>query len=536
MKSLKMLTSRWFNPSTFTTKKQLLTRLIFLIILLAALWLRLNNIGKFGFWHDEYFHVFAARSLLTDGSLYVPFVGDYERAKLVTYITAASFKVFGESEASARTPFALINIFFIILGYLLLLRLFSVHISLLFTFIMLFSPLCIEFARETRMYTMFQLAYFTMSVTFILGFHSTSRRSKLWFPIFVTNVEARYHLSLSLLILTLCLLWISVSLHDLTYNFGLVVIGYCIILFFYQIFLNGLRTALSSKYFLSLLIIAFFTLASLILKSEFVASLLQVSTAIPTWAPDFLKHHSYYRWQLQSNYPSLLFLYPVGAFVLIKRYGKPGLFFILSFVILIFCHSFWFGRKHMRYIFYIFPFFVVGACAAFERFVLPLPAFLLAQMQLKTKRHVVIFGVLLMPAAGIFLYPWLSDARNVHHFSKRADWKSFPEDLLHHIRGATIITTDPLAVKYYLNRNPDYYFIPEDERNPDLNNDNKLIKSYKNLTEIIERSSQSLLIADRFRFNNMAFLNDEMRDYISTQMEEFQGTFDRRIIAYKKGF
>src|SRR5581483_6013644 len=80
---------------------------------LAAAVLRLVNLGKFAFWVDEYFHVFAARSLLVTGKPLVPMLGEYHRGMAVTYITAAMFKFFGESEFTARLPFALTNVAFI---------------------------------------------------------------------------------------------------------------------------------------------------------------------------------------------------------------------------------------------------------------------------------------------------------------------------------------------------------------------------------------------------------------------------------------
>src|SRR5438552_3074421 len=86
----------------------------------GGLFLRLHGIGRYGYWTDELFHVLAAESYLTDGRLSVPTLGEYTRAKPVTYITAAAFKLLGESEAAARLPFALINVVFIGAGFFLL--------------------------------------------------------------------------------------------------------------------------------------------------------------------------------------------------------------------------------------------------------------------------------------------------------------------------------------------------------------------------------------------------------------------------------
>ncbi len=83
--------------------------LILLAAILTGSYLRFAGIGDKGFWTDELFHVFAARSFLTDGHFDVPWFGSdgYTRAMLVTLLTALSFRFFGENEATARFLFAL---------------------------------------------------------------------------------------------------------------------------------------------------------------------------------------------------------------------------------------------------------------------------------------------------------------------------------------------------------------------------------------------------------------------------------------------
>ena len=77
--------------------------IVFLIAILAGSYLRFSGIGDWGFWTDELFHVFAARSFLTDGSFSIPWhPTEYTRAMPVTLLTALSFRIFGESEVTAR--------------------------------------------------------------------------------------------------------------------------------------------------------------------------------------------------------------------------------------------------------------------------------------------------------------------------------------------------------------------------------------------------------------------------------------------------
>ena len=77
--------------------------IIFFTAIFAGSYLRFFGIGDRGFWTNELFHVFAARSYLTDGGFDIPWRPDeYTRAMPVTLLTALSFRIFGESEVTAR--------------------------------------------------------------------------------------------------------------------------------------------------------------------------------------------------------------------------------------------------------------------------------------------------------------------------------------------------------------------------------------------------------------------------------------------------
>ncbi|RPJ43778.1 MAG: hypothetical protein EHM19_08020, partial [Candidatus Latescibacterota bacterium] len=87
--------------------------LLLIAAIAAGAFLRFSGIGRYGFWTDELFHVFAAESYLRDGTLQVPWnPHPYTKALPVTLLTALSFKLLGPSEASARPVFAFANVIF----------------------------------------------------------------------------------------------------------------------------------------------------------------------------------------------------------------------------------------------------------------------------------------------------------------------------------------------------------------------------------------------------------------------------------------
>ena len=93
-----------------------------IIVILIGAALRLHNLGTFGFWVDELFHVLAGQSLIETGKPLLPTGDLYSRALLYTQVTALSFSMFGISEWSARIPSVFFNLFFIIVSFWLVRR------------------------------------------------------------------------------------------------------------------------------------------------------------------------------------------------------------------------------------------------------------------------------------------------------------------------------------------------------------------------------------------------------------------------------
>ena len=91
-------------------KTKILLSIFLIFIIGCGLFLRLWDLGKFGFWWDELYHVTAAKSLITEGRPFIPLEGDYTRALPYTRIVAFFFSCFGVNEISARMPSVIFNI------------------------------------------------------------------------------------------------------------------------------------------------------------------------------------------------------------------------------------------------------------------------------------------------------------------------------------------------------------------------------------------------------------------------------------------
>ncbi|MGQ0644878.1 MAG: glycosyltransferase family 39 protein [Elusimicrobiota bacterium] len=502
----------------------------FVFLLAAALAggaaLRLENVGRFGFWTDELFQVLAAKSLLSDGSLYVPTVGRYDRAVPVTYLTAASFRLFGESEAAARVPFVLIHMLFILAATLALKKLFSARTALVFVFVMCFSPFAIRLARECRMYAPFQFAFFFTALAFFLGFEDArprSARSGPW-----AALEAKHEINVLRLAVSAVLFVAALSLHELAFNFAFVVGGYAAVMLLRQWAVGGAREAAVSKYAVVLGLCAAGFLYLLAFESKFLAGLWAVARGVPDWAPYKATDHHFYRYFLADEYPALFYAYPLGACLLIRQYGKKGVFMVTAFVGLFLLHSFVFGRKGDRYIFYIFPFFIAAPAALFAALLPAAAAAAARAVPSAGAGRIARAGLLLAMAYGLG-QPWLEKARFEPETWHHIDWKSFPGASVEKAKAGPVMTTDPRAFFYYHGRMPDFYFV--EEKSPRYAYEPGLVASPEQLHAILDGNPGLSFVTTEWRLSNRDFVDPELRDIILRRMRVRERLPDGRTVV-----
>ena len=65
---------------------------LFIFIAIAAIVLRLWDLGDYGFWTDELYHAISARSIIENASPAFPGGGEYTRALGFTHVVTIFFK------------------------------------------------------------------------------------------------------------------------------------------------------------------------------------------------------------------------------------------------------------------------------------------------------------------------------------------------------------------------------------------------------------------------------------------------------------
>ncbi len=138
------------NPSILSGNSNTNSRTILLalsLLMLLGLFVRGYNLSLPVFHYDEMYHVFAAKSLLSDGTPNLPSGTPYTRSLYITQIGALLFQYFGVSEAIARIPSILISILVAFLIWRLGKSCIGSRTASLASALFIFSPWCIELAR-----------------------------------------------------------------------------------------------------------------------------------------------------------------------------------------------------------------------------------------------------------------------------------------------------------------------------------------------------------------------------------------------------
>jgi hypothetical protein len=499
-----------------------------LIALLAILALgafaRFHNLGDFSFWTDELYHIVAAQSMLESGEPVIPGKGVYWRAYPVTAITAFVFSHVGVSEKSARTPFVLINMLFLVILFAVLARIFSPTIALAVTFVLALAPNELRLAREVRMYGLFQLLYVTASFLFFYGLER-----KQWF-------RGGLFIATALLVLL-----VSASIQELTVNFALTLAAYCLVMGGYIAVKESFREALHSRY--SLLLAALIVSAAAVLIVE--PSLLSYFVAVAREKPAWDTHGdglTYYSWFFFYNYPGFSFVYILGAVLLIGRYGRAGVFVVCSFIPLMIVHlTFFTGRVAERYISYIFPFFVIGVAGLFEPMYEMTRSKLSEYWREEARAWTIVLLLAILPVAYLFMHPWINEARYVTQWGMGPRWKEVSALIRDLSEDHVVITTWPREVLYYGGRFPDYILTQGYEFGGEENHEVQIgdhrvavryIRTSDQLVERIEARDRLCVIATDWSYANPDFLNDSIREVIESNLVPLRHEVDDRILIY----
>jgi len=502
--------------------------IIFLFgILLCVAALFLWNINDHGFWKDELYHALGAKYILSEGEPVFPTGDIYSRAMGYTYLVALSYKVFGISELAGRLPSFVFMIPFLVTSGFLVRRLFGTFPALLFVLVLGLSPLSIELARFSRMYTTFAFLYFFGAWFFFFGIERNAlvQKNSFWLnPVF--DFEIKFDINLKLLLLSGVLFFISRHMHKLTLTFVVAMGSFILLKFLGQILNRGIPLALRSKYGVLVLSGIACIPGMLVLIPDFLIGIQNRITWVPLWAENLELGSNYYRVFLSESYPFFFFAYPVAAIYVIQKYRNIGLFLVANFFVLLLLHSFVFEMKQLRYFYYILPFFFMTVVL----FSIDLVKNVWNHIE-KVPRFDLVWvkgGYLLamLVFLNVFTFPWLNEVKNLPRKHPDVNWKAFSQKAIPLMSSnVPVLATDQLTYLYYFNKKPDYYLrlnyydVPGDA---EFYAGSIPITSFEEFRSLSERESNLYIVSKRGKLSYAVYSNDAIRQFINEHFEQIK--------------
>jgi len=509
--------------------------------------LRVINIGRLSFWVDELNHAYVAKGLLEQSGPMFLSTRLYSRARLYTILVAISFRLFGVGEAQARLPSIIFGTAAVPLIFFLGLRWFSPPVGLVSAFLLAFNTSAITWSRTCRMYTFFQAIFLIFLYVLYRGLEYEPPQGKKpsqhtsgvpWYRFPPTwNIHWVYLLIAAVLFIVA----FHVQAVTVLTFFGL--LAYILLRFTGLLLQRPLDTNRLLKYSTF-----FIAIASLVVPAViFFDADIRFSRAIryvPTWA----------RWQSEDPWVyfrglgrSLWVFFFIGGAEIIRSRRRPGIYLLVMFLVPFFMLSFLFAWKSTRYIFHLFPCFLIvsayGIVLTFrtlvawaERTIDRVAGWRSCFRSYVANGTILILLMIFFLSCRWFQYgiriPWLQHGRyrgTIAHYN----WRSSCKYVAARVRpGDIIISSLPLATLYYglpevhysLNFNQlglaRSFDIRDDQgRYIDPYTSVEIITDLPTLARIIADHPRGWLIIDALRFSP-PYITTDIRDYILSTLDQ----------------
>jgi hypothetical protein len=272
------------------------------------------------------------------------------------------------------------------------------------------------------------------------------------------------------------------------------------------------------------------------MKPGLLKDLISTATTVPVWVQKKVSNVHYYRYFLSEKYPALFFIYPVSIALMMKDYGKKGVYIFSSFAVLYFFHSFVFERQLERYIFYIFPFFVLGSLYLLNKII----KYVWDQVKINfvhSSKPIYIIAILLaLMAFNVFGYPWMGESKNVHQKRRWPEWSGLSPEVITEVKKGKVMTTEQMPYIYHFNAIPDYFIraVPDFEYVHNPRFPIKVIDNIGSMEEYFHKSTEPLyIIVTPWTLQTDVIVTADMRNFILENCTQLSsGT--KFVMIYKK--
>ena len=542
----------------FEKRKLILVVGILVLLVVVGTGLRTINLGVPSFWIDELNHFYAGKSILEGKGPLLPSGWPYTLALPYTYCVAFSMKILGEGEFACRFPSALFGSLAIPFVFWIGYKSFNVKVGLISALFITFFPFEIGWSRVCRMYTIFQFLFLWGFYTFYLGFEKRGKgiereiskinESRFWSGL--KNFISEWGISWKWLFLSGVILLFSFYIQHLTALFLISMMCYWGMMATFSFFQHGYIQGLKSKYFWFFSSSIFLSAAVWIVSPALRSKVIELSQFYPFWAQhggagDKFTYLDFLISNIRFPLGALLL---IGAIQAVLRLNRAGFYTLISCGVPFILHSFFFKTKVDRYIFNIFPLFLIIASYGLTN---------LIDMEIETakrtfknytKLNKLISNEKLNILVILIMFSWLPFTRWFYNSFEiptirsgpghlgglytngavtHEDWREACGYIKKHLEpNDVIITTQTLTTLYYLGKvdfsiyGGDLGTMHEVKRNGDYElepyADIPVLKNVESLKKTIIQNCRGWLLFDFFRFEFQ--IPDEVVEYVQKNL------------------
>lgn len=487
---------------------------------------------------DEMFHVLAAQSWATEGTLRIA-DGVYERAALFTKFVGILFTFFGDSLVVARLPVLIFGILWVLLLFIWV----GSHAGRLAAWIaaILFclAPHAIELSLYSRMYTLHGFLFLLGSImAFSMATYDHSAVKKLL-----------------LLTCTVACFSLAIHLHDITLV-GLMALVIALAVDF-SVQRRKIFTNKKFLFWLILLLLFFIAIGIALLYQycELFNPYWQrfVTPAFANIGSDVRHYHKLFI----ASYPVLWLLFPLAVIIAIYSRPRLGLFCAIVFIIIFLIHSIA-GRKAERYIYYGMPFlFTIWGIALAA--IAPHLNRLLTDISHSLRENYSLLGkitsfdsifkrtvtfvtiVFLLSGSGAFLRTvniWQGES---YYFgTKLSNWEKAVSQLKPLIGSAPVVITTNFPKTLYHLGHFDIAFSPVivtdilqgNEGALDPRTGRPAISTVESLQELLAKYPGGIFVGEKTEWRNRFRMTDEGADFLEKHAQQVELPAASRIIAF----
>lgn len=445
-------------------------RIVLLVLIISAAWLRIRYLGELSLWHDEAISANAALSILENGIPNFPsgYVYWHHTPQLV--LSAASAGLLGVSEFSLRMPSAIAGTLTIALTYVIGKEFYNKDVGLVSSSIITFSLWHIAWSMQVRMYAL-HLLFYTASIFMIYRLEKDFTKRNLAILALLVLLSISSHL-------TSIILPLIASIYILTFKFNNISLDYR---------QNASKTLIGLLSLLSYVVYV---------KREAVNLLVQSTS-----------HLEYYSIWLSNNFLWPLVTGALGLGINIRRDLKTAFLTFLAVVPVLYVYFFHISGANNRYILVILPFVALWTALTIDTLLETLfESF--SRYQLIKNSAIILFIILI----GISTVGNFSDYRDVRPVYENREIYGFVEQ--EYNETDTLITSSSPSAIYYLDT-PDYQFsgalfgVDSSMRNGvDEYSGAAMITGTEDMSKALNKSDSGWIVMNEYEYE---LLSDEMK-------------------------